>query len=58
MTKSIDNIICNVVILVCFILNIILEAIPKTRKWFALLPGYIVLYVALVWYSLSIIPGL
>lgn len=56
MTKSIDNIICNVLILVCFIINLILGGL--SLSWWAMLVPYIVLYASLVWYSLSLIPGL
>ena len=54
MTRNIDNIICNVLILVCFIINILVEVwVPK---WYALFVPYLIMYVALIWYSLSIIP--
>ena len=55
MTKSLDNKICNVVILVSFIITIVIYAF-NSNMW-AYIWFYLSLFVALIWYDISLIPG-
>ncbi|KAH0576919.1 Vesicle transport protein [Spironucleus salmonicida] len=53
--KIIDNMISMIVILICYVLVIILEIFVKSM-WANLIP-FIICFCALIWYSLSLIPG-
>ena len=55
MTKSLDNKICNIVILISFIITIIIYAF-NSNMW-AYIWFYLTLFVALIWYDVSLIPG-
>lgn len=55
MFKTTDNLIANIVIIVCFIAVIVIEAFAP--YWYAILAPYILCFAALVYYALSLIPG-
>ena len=55
MTSTLDNKICCVVVPIGFIVNIVIEAFSP--HWYSLIVPYIITFVALIWYNLSLIPG-
>ncbi|CAL5988086.1 Vesicle_transport protein [Hexamita inflata] len=55
MTKTTDNIICNITIPICLIVTCVLEAVSP--HWYSVIAPYIICFAALIWYSLSLIPG-
>lgn len=55
MFKTKDNLISNIIIIVCFIAVIVIEAVAP--YWYAIIVPYILCFAALVYYSLSLIPG-
>lgn len=55
MTSTLDNKICCIIIPIGFIVNIVIEAFCP--HWYAVFVPYIITFIALIWYTLSLIPA-